>query len=478
MLLRRAANRVGIRAIVLTAVVVIAFAIGLPAALTVNHSRTALAPPPPSPTRPDIILVTIDALRADHVSGYGYARLTSPLIDAFSRGAIVFTDAIAQAPYTKASVASLMTGLYPSAHKTVTASVPFPETMTGHLTSLPITTDVLPASVRTLAEAFHSGGYRTLGFTANPFLIDAFGFARGFDTFEFFPGPDFADADHVVDETLEHVNTIDDRPMFLWVHLMEPHSPYTPPEWAKGTFPLGGAPEPIASAVPIPEWLLPGSPRDLRPYVASYDEKITAADVAVDRLLRQLHDVRGADNTVTVLTSDHGEQFLDHGGWEHSTTLYEELIRVPLVIKAPHLSPRIVKAQVQLIDLFPTLLEYAAIAAPDATPGHSLSAALNGVDERRPAYSEIAGAHYAIRADGWKLIVSADGSRRLFDLGGDPHEEHDVAARQTARADSLERLLYRNLAASLERGRSISATTMPVPPNVLRRLGAIGYFGR
>ena len=111
-----------------------------------------------------------------------------------------------------------MTGLYPSAHKTVTASVSFPETMTGHVTSLPITTDVLPPNVTTLAEAFHSGGYRTLGFTANPFLIDAFGFARGFDTFEFFPGPDFASADHVVDETLEQVAKIEQRPMFLWVH--------------------------------------------------------------------------------------------------------------------------------------------------------------------------------------------------------------------------------------------------------------------
>ncbi|HEY2906588.1 MAG TPA: sulfatase [Vicinamibacterales bacterium] len=477
MLLRRAALPVRGRAIALAAVVAIAFSVGLPAALPSNRGRIAL---PPSPrARPDIILVTIDALRADHVSRYGYGRLTSPLIDAFSRGAVVFTDAIAQAPYTKASVASLMTGLYPSTHKTVSASVPFPETMTGHLTSVPITTDVLPPNVTTLAQAFQAAGYHTLGFTANPFLIDAFGFSRGFDTFEFFPGPDFASADHVVGPALKQVEAIDRRPMCLWVHVMEPHSPYTPPEWAKGTFPLGGGPpEPIASTVAIPEWLLPGSPRDRRVYVASYDEEIAAADVAVDRLLRQLHDVRGVDNTVTVLTSDHGEQFLDHGGWEHSTTLYEELIRVPLIIKAPHPSPRTVKAQVQLIDLFPTLLEYAGIAVPEAIAGRSLSAALHGVDESRPAFSEIAGSQYAVRVDGWKLIVSSDGSRQLFDLGEDPHEQHDVAARQTARSDELERLLYRNLAASLKRGRSISATTMPVAPNVLQRLGAVGYFGR
>jgi arylsulfatase A-like enzyme len=465
-----------VRAIVVIAGIGIALSIGLPAARLFSRSPIALVPPPRP--RPDIILVTIDALRADHVSGYGYARLTSPLIDQFSRGAVVFTDAIAQAPYTKASVASLMTGLYPSAHKTVTASASFAETMTGHLTTAPILTDVLPSNVTTLAEALHSGGYRTLGFTANPFLISDFGFARGFDTFAFFPGPDFASADHVVDDVIDRVDAVDPRPMFLWVHLMEPHSPYTPPPSGKGTFPLRGQPEPIASTVSIPDWLLPGSPRDLREYVDRYDEEIAAVDVAVDRLLRQLHGVRGTDNAVVVVTADHGEQFLDHGGWEHSSTLYDELIHVPLVIKAPRATPGVMKAQVQVMDLFPTLLEYADVPVPAGTAGHSLIAALHGANEGRPAYSEIANAQYAVRIDGWKLIESADGSRQLFALREDPHEQHDVAASASTRADALERLLYRNLAASIDRGRTISTDTVPISPNVLQRLRAVGYFGR
>lgn len=184
------------------------------------------------------------------------------------------------------------------------------------------------------------------------------------------------------------------------------------------------------------------------------------------------------DNAVVVLTADHGEQFLDHGGWEHSTTLYEELIRVPLIIQAPGVPPGAVNAQVQLIDLFPTLLEYAAVPIPAGTAGHSLRAPLHGEDESRPAFTEIAGSQYAVRVDGWKLIVSADGSRQLFALREDPHERNDVAARQSTRADHLERLLYRNLAATLERGRGVSATAVPVAPNVLRRLAAVGYFGR
>src|SRR6185369_12094371 len=161
---------------------------------------------------------------------YGYEQFTSPAIDSFSRRATRFTTAIAQAPYTKASIASIMTGQYPSAHKTVTASVPFPETMTGHLTTAPILTDVLPASMTTLAEALRAGGYQTLGFTANPFLIEAFGFARGFDRFRFYPGGDFARGDRLVADAVEAARDADRRrPLFTSVHFMEPHSPYTPP---------------------------------------------------------------------------------------------------------------------------------------------------------------------------------------------------------------------------------------------------------
>src|SRR5437899_4009566 len=167
-------------------------AVGVASALERKLASVGLPRPAAPRVQPDILLVTIDALRADHLSSYGYDRLTSNAIDGFARDAVRFDNAIAQAPYTKASVASIMTGLYPSSHKTVTASVPFPETMTGHPTTAAIVTDILPAAVTTLAEGLHDAGYRTLGYTANPFLSEAFGFAQGFDLFRFYPGPDFA----------------------------------------------------------------------------------------------------------------------------------------------------------------------------------------------------------------------------------------------------------------------------------------------
>jgi arylsulfatase A-like enzyme len=133
---------------------------------------------------------------------------------------------------------------------------------------------------------------------------------------------------------------------------MEPHSPYTPPPLTARMFRIGDSPQPIPQDVSIPGWLLPGSPRDLRPYLTAYDDEIAAADAAFDTLLRELRSMRGWRDTIVVLTANHGEEFLDHGGWEHGTNLHDELICVPLVIQAPNSPAGVIDAQVQLIDLF------------------------------------------------------------------------------------------------------------------------------
>jgi choline-sulfatase len=425
--------------------------------------------------RPNIVLITIDALRADHLTSYGYGRFTSPAIDAFARDAVRFDQAIAQAPYTKASVASLMTGLYPTTHKTTTSTVPFPEVMTGYPTTRPIPTDVLPRSATTLAEALRGAGYRTYGFTANPFLTEAFGFARGFDLFRFYPGQDFSGANHVVSDALEAIRTTDrSQPLFLWVHLMEPHSPYAPPPWTSGLFKVSGAREPIGPDVSIPFWLLPGTPRDLRPYLAAYDDEIAAADVGVDTLLRGFRSLRMQRNRVIVVTADHGEQFLDHGGWEHSTNLYDELIRVPLLVQAPGVKPGVVSTQVQLIDLFPTLLAFAGAEAP-STSGHSLVRLLSRAEDARPALSEIVGSQSALRYDGWKLIASDAGRAALFDLVKDPGERHDRAAAEPARTARMQAWLDQMLASAVRRASEIPGERALIDPAVANRLRSLGY---
>ena len=459
--------------------------LGVPAVLIAAMAVIGLASsgqiaerPLPTARRPDILLVTIDALRADHLSSYGYRSFTSPAIDAFARRAAQFTNAIAQAPYTKASIASVMTGQYASTHKTVTASVPFPETMTGHPTTPPIATDVLPSSMTTLAEALRAGGYQTFGFTANPFLIEAFGFARGFDRFRFYPGADFAGGERLVADAVEAARDSNGRrPLFTWVHFMEPHSPYTPPPLTAGMFRIGGSPQPIPPDVSIPGWLLPGSPRDLRPYLTAYDDEIAAADAAFDTLLRELRSMRGWRDTIVVLTADHGEEFLDHGGWEHGTNLHDELIRVPLVIQAPNSPAGVIDAQVQLIDLFPTLLEMAGAPLP-ATSGRALEVLWDRRSPSHSAMSEIVGAQSAMREERFKLITLASGQVQLFDLARDPHETLDVAAANPARVNAMRTSLERMREHALEEGRGIHTEMVPIDPDVARRLRALGYIQR
>ena len=201
-----------------------------------------------------------------------------------------------------------------------------------------------------------------------------------------------------------------------------------------------------------------------------------AVDTAFDTLMRGLENIRDASRTVVALTADHGEQFLDHGGWEHSDQLYDELIRVPLMIRAPGEPRRTIDAQVELLDLYPTLLDYAGVDLPSDVPGRSLAG--DQPVESKPAFSEIAGSQYAVRTDEWKLIVGADMQPRLFDLRADPREHHNAAERRPAEVDRLMRLADRWLTTSMARGRGILPETAVVSARVLERLRALGYIAR
>jgi arylsulfatase A-like enzyme len=347
--------------------------------------------------------------------------------------------------------------------------------MTGHPTTPAIVTDILPAAVKTLAEGLHDVGYRSMGYTANPFLSEAFGFAQGFDSFRFYPGPDFAGAERLVIDALDDVRLVKPAvPLFVWVHLMEPHSPYAPPPWTAGRFEATmGARQPIADEIPIPAWLLPGTPRDRRLYVAAYDDEIAAADIAFATLLRGFCDERSGRAHAIVVTADHGEQFLDHGGWEHGSNLNDELIRVPLVIKSPTLRPGVIHAQVQLVDIFPTLLEFGGGNVPPIA-GHSLLDVARGASSS-PALSEIVGSQYALRDQGFKLIDFDDGRAQLFDLGHDPFENRDIAPGNGAQVLRMRGVLNRMLQQALQMGRAIHNERVPVDPVVAERLRALGY---
>jgi arylsulfatase len=426
--------------------------------------------------KPDIILITVDALRADHLGLYGYDRPTSPHLDAFSREAVVVRDHIAQAPYTKASIASLFTGLFPTAHKAFTTSRSFSDTMSGHVAGeLPVT-DVLDPRLETLAERLASAGYQTHGLNTNPFLLAEFGFAQGFERYEFLvTGENFSNAPDVIARAFEVLDARDrSRPLFLWFHLMEPHSPYTPAARLRHVFPPRTPPL-LAPPETIPAWIVSEGSLDARVYEALYDADIREADDAIGAFLSGLKARGMWEASVVVVTSDHGEEFFDHGGFEHNRTLYDEMLRVPLIVKAPGLPPGIREAQTQSVDLLPTLAAAAGLTIADLH-GTDIWRVLRGTGEgERYAVSELVGNRYALRTREWKLISTLAGLHELYDLRQDPHEQRNVVGSELDRTVQFRDVLTRILASSAMMGQKLQGQFAPIQPRVLERLKALGY---
>ncbi len=428
-------------------------------------------------SRPNIILITVDALRADHLGTYGYARPTSPAIDQFAREAIVVSDAISQAPYTKASIASLMTGLLPSTHKTYSTSGPLPVLMTGHAGPDPLaTTDVLPSTIPILPDVLRRAGYETFAFTTNPFLIRDFGFARGFDHFRFYDGDDFAKADRVLPDAWSAITTPRSKPFFVWVHLMETHSPYDPSARARAALPPLDPPVVIPPSVNVPEWLIKQPTRNLRVYQALYDGEIRTADDAIGEFLGKMRGAGLWDRTVIVLTADHGEEFMEHGGMEHNRTLYDEVVHVPLIVRIPGLAPRRLAAQVEIVDLFPTLTAIAGAPQPGNIAGSDLSPVLAGRQQPdKFAVSENIGQAIALRTAGWKLIEYKDGRRELFRLSEDRGERHDVSATELKQVAAMSEPLRNIGAQASAAGEKIAREHTEIASSILDRLRSLGY---
>jgi arylsulfatase A-like enzyme len=427
---------------------------------------------------PNIVLVTVDALRADHLGVYGYDRPTSPSLDALATEAVVVRDHIAHAPYTKASMASLFTGLYPTSHKTFTTSRGFSEAMTGHVDGNVPLTDVLDPQLWTLASALASVGYETVGLNTNPFLLKEFGFANGFDDYRFVSaGDSFATAPEVVTAALERIDRrASAKPLFLWMHVMEPHSPYAPARESQAMFPPR-RPALVAPMDVIPSWIVRDGSNDAHFYEALYDAEILEVDAALGRLFSGLKDRRLWDGTVLVLTADHGEEFFDHGGFEHNRTLYDEMLRVPLIIRAPGLRPGMRETQTQAVDLAPTLSALAGSTAPEGLAGANIWSRLSGEKTGEPvAVAENVGGLYALRTPEWKFVSNLQGRHELYQLTVDPRERENLAQTDPDRTRRMRDRLAAMLGNAHLAGSAVREGFVPIPPRVLKNLRSLGYI--
>jgi arylsulfatase A-like enzyme/cyclophilin family peptidyl-prolyl cis-trans isomerase len=334
---------------------------------------------------PDVVLVVVDTLRADRLGTYGYARPTSPAIDALAKDSLVFDRAYANAPWTLPSFASMLTGLLPHDHKV--GRDPVRVTSYGRL----------EGDLETLAELAKSKGYRTAAFVNNSYLAREFGFQQGFDVYDWVGASNdvYRSDGDTVEQALAWLTTGDAEspraPAFLLLHFMEPHLDYGVNEKLRGTFaPTTNPPVPVPFG-PESIWApwMTGAvtpPPEVQTFVkALYDEDLLDADQGVGALLDRIGD---RPNTIVALTSDHGEEHWDHGGFEHGHTLHSELLRVPLIVHGPDIEPQRVATPVSHVDLFQGLVHRIGITSVPGTSGDDLFAIAAAAPPDRPIVSE------------------------------------------------------------------------------------------
>ena len=369
-----------------------------------------LAAPAASPARdrPNLVLVTIDTLRADHLDLYGYARETAPSLRDFAAGGVVFETDISQAPATQLSMASLLTGLWPWSHEDVKAP-------------RPVGAPFLRSGFATLAERLAAGGWDTGGFIANMGLSESEGYAQGFRHWDQSAAESGADGiEHVLDPALAWLAGAR-APFFLWVHAMDPHHPYQlvdPAPWEDANDPAIARFRDAWAARSVWEQtqrlgaVLGGAalePAETAYLVGRYDAEIRHADAGLARLFAALRARDANDaNTLVVVTADHGEEFLDHGGMLHARSLFDELLHVPLVVRGSGVPAGLrVAEQVRSVDIAATLLDVAQLPASDLD-GRSLAPFWTraGREAPRPALSSREGKYLAYRSDGEKLVIA------------------------------------------------------------------------
>jgi arylsulfatase A-like enzyme len=391
----------------------------------------------PPESRPNLLLVTIDTLRADRCSAYGYRLPTTPQMDALAREGMRFESAYAPMPVTGPTHATVLTSLQPLSHGVISNGRRLTERVT------------------TLAEMLSQHEYRTAAIVSSYPLKQRFGFGQGFSTFdEEFPvssasiplpqwegQPLDEPYDRRADETTRRAigwieqAVQDPSPFFLWVHYFDPHSPYDPPEPYRSQF--------------LPEVSDPGEMEEAN---AFYDGEVAFTDHELGRLLDAV-DLRGfSENTLVVLTADHGEGLTQHGEMEHGRLIYEEAVRVPLIFRWRGQVPADVvwPGPVELLDIVPTILDLLEISRQgQPTQGRSLAPIMRGravVDAEREIFVQseyhAGGANRsAVRRGRWKYIVRHEGrgeaSVELFDLETDPQELASVAEEHPDIEDQL-----------------------------------------
>jgi arylsulfatase A-like enzyme len=434
--------------------------------------------------RPSFLLILVDTLRPDYLGAYGFRGGISPAIDRLASESLVFTRCFAPAPWTKPSVASVLTSLPPEVHGVTDHNRTYWADGQGALSL-----DTLADSAVTLAERLQAAGYDTAAFSANPWLDPRFGFAQGFSEYEQAPT-----TRQILKRARRFIRSHEGpRPFFVYLHLMDVHAPYSHSKEeveAVRSSPSLGEDRPLtASELQAIPWHLEGRPRldprdrrRLRPWRAKYAAGVHALDRRLAPFLNKLRRRGTLDRCVVILTSDHGEELAEHGAWEHGWTFYDEQLAVPLIVRpAGGLDrSRRLDGLVSLLDLMPTMLALAKAPPTPPLAGRPLPGLGLGGNEQGAealfAWASLRGPRArTVRTARYKLIEPSEGQgTELYDLAQDPGETRNLAERDRVVAEQLASRLNAHAAAAADMGSHPEATT-EVGEDLRERLRSLGY---
>ncbi len=423
----------------------------------------------------NVLLLVLDGASAGRMSAYGYSKPTTPEIEALAKESVVFDHAICQAVYTIASIGSVLTGQYPERHQSVSFA------------------DRLPSSAVTLPGILTGEGFRTAGFSGNAVVSSTFGLDRGYEEFQLareLPGYT-GHGDSVKSSFLGWLEQNAEKRFLAYVHFREPHFPYDPPSPYDTLFgPASVFPKGLKDWEEVETYNRAAArgeevPAEVLERIrALYEGNLAYVDHLVGEILDELDRLGLSERTAVVLTADHGEALFEHGFIGHNTQVYNESVRVPLMLRVPGVTPRRVADVVELIDLAPTVLDLVGLGslhAVEEMQGRSLLPLLVG--DRlvpQPAFSRTLWnkPRYAVQDSRSKYIWdSRSGARELYDLTRDPLEAVNVVGEREFTAGFWRQQIFR----WLREQEHLRASAPPpeealVPEDLGRYLGGVGYL--
>ena len=428
--------------------------------------------PPPSsgakPHRPNILLISLDACRADRLGCYGCRRDTSPFLDQLARRGTRFTNAFVNTHGTPPSHVTMLSGLYQETHR-VSYSATSPEP----------SENFVPDGIVMLPEMLRSSGYYSIGVTDGGYMSACQGFDQGFDMY-------FDGCTGVVSGTAKLLELAEGalrlgKPVFAFLHTYQIHSPYQPPEKYRtifGTYESDFVPSNENLMAVMTDVHAHLSEADIDFLSAMYDGGIRYTDDTLRSFFARLKVMGFCENWLVIVTSDHGEEFGEHGGLLHGVSLYDEILHIPLIVAGTTVTAGTVdRRMASMIDIAPTILSTAGAAVPPALPGTNLVDPPISEPPARPAvFSQYADELYSIRTQRWKLIEDRErGTTKLYDLVSDPGEQHDLSEeRPDVRRNLLPRLRkWRRSCTPLQ---GLDWTRPAITQRDIDRLKLLGYL--